>query len=293
MFVCDPGTWPRYVTHISYFNYREGTLLNNTLFCNVWGFMWYVFAKISILLVAMLSLTRTISLLLPFKRINKKVIITVIVFYFGYLAIPASSPYWYHDQYTFSSYDMACGFYASGSFLLSLILGNLQYLLPIFPILIACVISTYKLLRPLIITVNTNSRSNVKVSSTVTILCFTMVYVVFNIPVCVIWILITIDYFNGFKYNFLAFDLDGYYFYNFISVHSVALNSTINPIIYISRIKCFRERTKSTVRYIRSTMHLATRSKISELMPRYHDGIIISNIVREIQVNDADMDTCL
>ena len=42
------------------------------------------------------------------------------------------------------------------------------------------------------------------------------------------------------RYKFSEFDHPNYYFVDFMTLHSVCLNSTINPILYVWRMKSLR-----------------------------------------------------
>ena len=96
---------------VSYFNKRNATLLNSTIICNIHGIVWYITSKLTIYLVALLSITRTISLVFPFYKINKNIALASIVLYLIYLVIPATFPFWYQALYTYNKWDVRCGFY--------------------------------------------------------------------------------------------------------------------------------------------------------------------------------------
>jgi hypothetical protein len=76
---------------------------------------------------------------------------------------------------------------------------------------------------------------HVKRRSSVTILIFSAVYAVFNIPMAVCYIFHAIDEGNGF-----LFDRPGFYFTSLVYNLAVPLNSLVNPIIYFVRVKGFR-----------------------------------------------------
>ena len=231
-------------TGVSFLNKREATLLSNTIICNIHGIVWYITSKLTIYLVAVLCITRTTYLVYPFYRINKKIVVASIVLYLIYLLVPATITFWYQERYYYSKWYVACVFSTPG---LSLLFINLQYTVPIFPILSSCIISGYALMRhPAGYSLQSGMDLGKK-SSTITIVWFTLVYCLFNIPVCVMWIMLTIDYYSGWKYRFFAFDLDGFYFDSFIAGHSVALNSALNPLLYFWRMKLFREHTTNLI----------------------------------------------
>ena len=46
-------------------------IFSNMKFCNIWGFMFNIMAASSIVLVAVLSITRTVFLMNPYRKINR------------------------------------------------------------------------------------------------------------------------------------------------------------------------------------------------------------------------------
>ena len=78
----------------------------------------------------------------------------------------------------------------------------------------------------------------VKRDASLTILVFTAVYAVFNIPtaICYVFHLVEMPQKSG----YFKFDRPGYYFNNFVLNLSIPLNSTVNPLVYLARMKAFR-----------------------------------------------------
>ena len=144
-----------------------------------------------------------------------------------------------------------CSYSTSRTETITIVFFNLHYTLPVLPVTLSCIISAYTLLRTknsMIQQSNSEQMSLVrdKIRSTITIVWFTVVYIVFNIPVCVVWILISVERSNYF--NFFLFDRPGHYFVNFIPTLSVALNSVINPILDFWRMRYLRENVRSMLR---------------------------------------------
>lgn len=81
----------------------------------------------------------------------------------------------------------------------------------------------------------------VKRDASLTILVFTSVYAVFNIPtaICYVFHLVKMDSGQTLS-SYFMFDKPGYYFHNFLLNLSIPLNSTINPLVYLARMKAFR-----------------------------------------------------
>ena len=98
---------------VSYFNKRNATLLSNTILCNIHGIVQYITSKLTIYLVAVLSITRTMCLVYPFYRINKKIVVASIVLYLIYLLVPATITFWYKGMYTYNKWYVGCVFFPS------------------------------------------------------------------------------------------------------------------------------------------------------------------------------------
>ena len=76
--------------------------------------------------------------------------------------------------------------------------------------------------------------------ASVTILIVTFVYIIFNVPVCIFYILYPSDKSPAFKSEFYSSLLMYWFIRALLEVFSVALNSALNPIVYLWRITPYR-----------------------------------------------------
>lgn len=90
-----------------------------------------------------------------------------------------------------------------------------------------------------------NKRDN-KRDNTVTILIFTAIFAVFNIPAAICYIIYTYDPVE--VETLFQFDRNGFYFNNFIFNLAIPINALVNPLVYLVRMKLFRD---SLRRYLR------------------------------------------
>ena len=60
---------------------RKPLLFSNSVFCNIHGFLWNITSRLSIFLVMILSLTRTVFLTMPFRKMDKRAVLLSIVIY--------------------------------------------------------------------------------------------------------------------------------------------------------------------------------------------------------------------
>ena len=226
---------------LTYFNGRSPTLFASSVFCNVWHLVYKTLSSMSIFCVATLSITRTFFLLRPFKTISKKLVVAILLGYFLFQCVASTIIYWEKGgQWTYNKMYAEC---SQGSNVtkfekLGDVILNLCHTFPIFPILISCVISIFALMGSAR-EGRTAEQGKEKRYASITIVMFTVIYAVFNIPSSLL------NLFNLFNSNLLwndmlAFDQLGY-FSNFVWSLSIPLNSLCNPILYIIRMKNLRE----------------------------------------------------
>ena len=117
----------------------------------------------------------------------------------------------------------------------------------IVPIAISCAISVnivVKSGKPGLhetVTPHMQIRRNQRRKITLTIIIFTIFYILFNIPLCVNYVLYVVTI-NMFTYPGPIYcDTFMYHYsWNITAILSVALNSTVNPIIYLTRFSRFK-----------------------------------------------------
>ena len=89
---------------------------------------------------------------------------------------------------------------------------------------------------------NNNQHPGLKVKrdASVTILIFTAVYAIFNIPTAICYVFHLVEVETGQKSSYFVFDRPGFYFSNFVLNLAIPLNSAVNPLVYLARMKAFR-----------------------------------------------------
>ena len=152
--------------------------------------------------------------------------------------------------------------------------------MPIVPICISCLTSY------LIIKLNTRKKitrsTNTTHSVTITIVIFTVVYIIFNIPVFINYLLMTIAgmsngcrnncYSIKYKDNFVLL----WFSWNFTYVMCVGLNAMFNPVIYYLRMKNVKEYIDDTIRKssrIMLEMSQNARRRISTERQRLYSSV--------------------
>ena len=227
--------------------------------CSAWGYLWQILIRLSVFSVGLMSIYRTISLSLPFVKLSKRHILIPGTGYLVIQILQQSMPWWYGQSYNYNSYFGICMWSLwfdreSIEFKVMLVLMIiLPFILPLFPIVISCLISILKLKKN---GANCDSGSTkvgnkhaaqakeAKRAATITIVLLTITYIVFNVPYCLLMIDQLVPNLTDGKTESILAGLAAYphyiEIYNFIVFYSIPLNSTINPIIYITRMKNLR-----------------------------------------------------
>ena len=217
---------------LSYLSNREPLMFGNFTFCNIWIVCYRILSSLYIFYVALLSITRTFFLLLPFKSISTRLIKIIIVVHFVLQCILSTVMFWEEGgHYMYFNIFVDCSWPKDGITKFEQfynIMSKITYTIPIFPIVISCVISIYALLfrNP-----SGGSRDDDKRYASVTIVMFTVVYCIFNIPASAVNLIgaSKLDSFDTYSY-----------FGNFLFGLSIPLHSLTNPILYIMRMRNLR-----------------------------------------------------
>ena len=229
-----------------------GFVFGNSVTCNVWVYVWLLNLRLSVFLVLVLCSSRTYSLLNPFgERRWKSVLVVVVIYFLVQVGVTVALQSYKKTKTVFLEEMAICGVVLAGKtvkkkgFTIFLeIFNQVDGVAPIFVVLVSSVISVVVLLKS-----DSSGTSNIialkrsRNRATVTILLFAAVYGIFNVPVVASRILYYVDIFTNYRFYFHEFDNGHefyYYFENFTFTLSVALNSCINPLLYIWRMDSFR-----------------------------------------------------
>ena len=226
---------------ITYVALRDDAIFGNEVYCNIWGLMNRLLSSLTIFYVAVLSISRTFVLLMPFRRLKKGVVLATIVVHFVLQCIVGSIPYWekggkfvYFGGYANCEHIEA----PTDKFeTLSNILNEIIYSIPIFPIILSCIISVFILLRDA--DQLQDEQRETKRYASVTIVLFTCIYIIFNLGSRII---------NNFRLTSKAMELDPTgYLLNFLFYVCYVMNAAVNPVLYIIRMHSLRTSIRSLV----------------------------------------------
>ena len=230
---------------ISYWSQRQpGLIFGDEYGCLVMANIWHSAVAISFFLVICLSVTRTVSLIRPFKKLKIRCLLIAVIVYTVF-----SSGHLIWGQITgavqmaFSTTKSKCtislnlnktepvlGYFMS-------IIKCITFIAPFFVVSISCIVTAALLTRR-----NKNVQQRELQQSrnraTVTILLFALLYVLCNMPIVVHIFISThgimignLNWIDG----FYQFDR-GYYWQSTESTQLIVANSAANPLLYIWRM---------------------------------------------------------
>ena len=76
-------------------------LFSSPVVCTMHGILWNIAPRMSVFLIAVLSISRTISLLFPFRRIKRQHVLTPVVLYMIIQVVQSTLPYWFGAVYKY------------------------------------------------------------------------------------------------------------------------------------------------------------------------------------------------
>ena len=219
-------------------------------FCLSWAFIWQACNRLSIFLVAVLSISRTVSLVYPFYKIKWRAVLIPSCLYLllvlGQQMLPIfiGRGFWYARRLSMCTWLLTDVFEPNTTEfkLLHFSFITLEYVVPAFPIIISCIITIFLLGHRR--KFSTSAGSLLKTEATKTIIYLTIAYIVFNIPLIIVCILESITVLSDFKFQIQQFGLPVpvlNFIYTLIGNHAVALNSTTNVVIYFCRKEGLRK----------------------------------------------------
>ena len=242
----------------SYLDQRRAGVFGNTVFCNVWHFFWQIMSRQSVALVAILSITRTLSILFPLKiRISRRSILLSLILTFFLQTFTGTIMYWFGGSGIYTPGNVDCSYLDIDHtyYYYHVVPTIIWYWLPVLPVIASCFISLRVLKnskRPLCKWQKVEKRQSQatlhlnksKDNATMTIVLLTTLYVIFNIPMCMFNIFWMIDDMkkesDADAPGFFDFDNPTYYVNNLVYCLCVPLNSLANPVLYLCRIKRLR-----------------------------------------------------
>ena len=234
-------------TCVSNFNHWSPMLFSVPFICELWSYLWGCVTRISIFLIMLLSIIRTNSLMSPLQPSRQKHIVIPIAVYITCILIQGTVPVWYKLSVQYFDRFQSCVWFLEDLFkemmpyeqkIYYTITYLLEFVAPIIPVTVSGLMSVYKL-KTSHVEGSSNEVKEHKRQATRMILALTGVYIIFNIPYCIILTLdsVGIFYEEGFSWTDDISPQHLAFLYNFIYIHTIALNSLTNTLIYVFKMK--------------------------------------------------------
>ena len=230
------------------FNHWSPMLFSVPFICELWSYLWGCVSRISIFLIMLLCIIRTNSLISPLQPSRQKHIVGPIAVYIICILIQGSVPMWYKIEIRYFDRFQSCVWFLDHlldkmSPLEQKIYYTITYLvefvLPIIPVTVSGLISVYKLKTSHVEGSSDHVKEH-KRQATWMILALTGVYILFNVPYCIVLTLDSVQVFSeegSAPWTDKLSPKQSIFLYNFIYIHTIALNSLANTLIYVFKMK--------------------------------------------------------
>ena len=263
---------------VSDFNLGEAAMFGNKYFCHIAGFLSNVSRNMSVFMIAVLSIARTVSITFIFLKVTCSHVAIPVIIYLFILVIQSSLPfvfitdsgtggYSYNEGYSYCAFSIDQVFELESLphkiFTNWVTVGNTILPLPI--ILISCCVTVYQLSAGRSEIRNAEGEKT-KREATITILIITGIYIVFNTPLCFIWIM-DLPWMpeDWLKWVVKLFGDNLLIYIKLITFTSIGLNSLFNVVVYFCRLKGLRQHVRDMIRSTKELLKRNTRDA-SELI---------------------------
>ena len=250
-----------------FFTKGHGILPLNLSVCTVHSVIWVVSAKLSVFLVMLLNVVRTIAMVCPLKSIPIKHLKVAVFTYLVLMLVQNSIPFWFGKQYQYWKTGNICvwtmdvfnGYLDQAVIeILRHLLHTFQFSFPSVVVIFCCTITVARLNRPVGIAHGFERKRR----ATITMLCITAAYLFFNIPFVTSTIIFTVEMTTGkpFLSQYMSPE-QSYLLWN-LMFHTHYINSTVNAAIYIVRVEGLREYVSGVFKKLSFRQALISRNRI-------------------------------
>ena len=279
--------------------HQKEFIFSNQTFCELWAFFWEILIRLTVFLIGMLSIIRTVGLKKPLLNIGKVHVLVPLLSYTLLLSGQELLPYLYHAKPHFYEIFASCGWdfdriytqFTHAYRLFFFFAVIVEFVIPFIPIVVSCILSVILLKRTKRNLIKCDRVATklreAKRNASVTIVILTIFYLIFNIPYVVMWTLYAISAFSNGRFNaWTTNEMDLYYFVSNMNLtYTIALNSTFNPLVYIWRTKNMRNFLLSTERGGKNLRSLFTTPISAKIRQR---KTILSLKIRKKEANKLE-----
>ena len=264
----------------SLFRGRDKVLFQSSIFCSIWGTIWEILPYVSVFLVALLSISRMIIVIKPLRVLQQKWLkisalvyvcslvilktVPVIMEYVGHHRAGVPKPdYDKIGTFHYNRHSVYCFIMArapetataivehSHIWKMNAVSCSLFMAFPIIPIILSCTVSIVKILQASALSRRVKRNNRVQKSATVTVVIVTIVYITYNIPVFLNYLIYAITSFSPEISYRDVYSNVFIYWYSWVLTYVilVAMNSSTNPIVYYLRMQGYKKYISVGINY--------------------------------------------
>jgi hypothetical protein len=230
----------------SFLSGNPGLLAQNLTACTLHGMVWIVSAKMSVFLVTVLSVARTISMVFPLRIISNKYIAISVFTFLVMMLVQNSVPFWFGKHYVYWKKLNVCVWNAEvlpsdvGPVFREIFrhfLHTFQFTFPTVVVIVCSCISLGRLTRPM---KSASDGSQRKRRASITMLYITTAFLIFNLPFVTSTVIYVFEISTKKPLLSLHMNAEDSHLLMNIMYHTHYFNSIANAVIYIFRLKGLR-----------------------------------------------------
>ena len=287
---------------LSYQQGRAPVLFGDVGVCQVWGILWSVTGRLSVFLVAILSVTRCLHLTRPFVVIKTGMVMGIVTGYAVLQLFIATLPYFYLSIYEYDHISVTClwavardispAHNRAGFLALYICCVIIPTVIPVIPTIISCLSSVLALRRAgrsqSLLGAGRRGglgaqRKNDWATNTIILTC--LVYLACNVPFALYLFLEVLSITS--HIHIIPVTTTTIYVRLFLGIFSVSVNAALNPVIYYYRFRAFKRYSEEFKKNVRNSVVENTqmvRSSVSAVIRRMSTAANPSVSVLESEV---------
>ena len=245
---------------VNLFSKRRPGAFTSIIFCSMWYFILLLLQQMSMFVVMLISLSRSIIIVCPFYKVSRKVVLLAILVFCLYHC--AWNVLWFlsgADQMHYSHTAGYCVAY-SESIIDTLYQANYSVCVAVPPIIVflSILVSVTKLCKEHV--TNASERRNRRVS--VTMAYFAAIFLFCNFPTFVNSVLFTFTMARYKTYPGPIYTDNFMFFYSWLltEIFCTVLNASLNPLLYFWRMRSMRLWVLGLIRKLWSSIYMVFTS---------------------------------
>jgi len=235
---------------IALFNTRRPGIFAEPTFCKAWNAAFFYLQQMSMFLVLLMSVSRSIKIIFLLHKIEIRLLILSVLLYTGFIITRFIMTLFLHlggkAVFAFSSPSPYCWFdiYVRPFSIIDQMINALSVGFPPIITTISFTVFVVMIRRGL------DKMNKKKRQAAVTMALFTFLFLACNLPCFlnnILWFMTKLSYASEYPEPFYAKKFMFFYSWVISDIFCTALNAALNPVLYFCRIKNLRDWVKSRI----------------------------------------------